>query len=121
MYFRGKQNFQGFSAAVSTLLAKDAQKLAPEVLNGYAWEIFENCNDQKCILEAIKWSQKSLVGNNDPMFIDTYANLLHKSGDTKEAIVWQKKAIEIMKEQGEDTESYEETLGKMEKGEKTWN
>lgn len=121
MYFRGVQNFPRFSAAVSNLLQKDAQKLKPEVLNGYAWEIFERCNDQKCIVEALTWSKKSIENKSEPMFIDTYANLLHKSGDTKDAIVWQKKAIAILKEQGEDSKEYEETLGKMEKGEKTWN
>jgi hypothetical protein len=54
------------------------------------------------------------------MYIDTYANLLHKSGNTTDAIKWQKKAIAILKQDGEDTADFEETLAKMEKGEKTW-
>jgi hypothetical protein len=53
--------------------------------------------------------------------MDTYANLLHKAGNTKEAIVWQKKAIDLLKAQGEDSEDFEDTLAKMERGEKTWN
>lgn len=120
MYYRAVQNFPGFSGAVSTLLQKAPQRLSPEVLNSYAWEIFEKCTDLNCIQQAIKWSQKSLEANNDPMFIDTYANLLHKSGNTKEAISWQKKAIQILKDRGEDPLGYEDTLSKMEKGEKTW-
>ena len=121
MYYRGKGNFPLFAASVSELLNTDGKKLSPQMLNGYAWEIFEKCEDLKCIREALAWSKKSIEANTDPMFIDTYANLLHKSGNTDEAIVWQKKAIEILKSQGEDSEDYEETLMKMEKGEKTWN
>jgi hypothetical protein len=121
LYHRNMGNFPQFAGAVSELLSGDAQKLSPEMLNGYAWEIFENCNDMACIQQAIAWSKKSLEANEDAMFIDTYANLLHKSGNTKDAIVWQKKAIAQLKANGEDAGDFEETLSKMEKGEKTWN
>lgn len=121
MHYRANRQFPRFAAAVSTLLNTSAPNLSPDMLNGYAWEIFEKCDDLNCIQQAIAWSKKSIEQINNPMFIDTYANLLHKSGNTAEAIIWQKKAIDLLEKQGEDSEDYEETLSKMEKGEKTWN
>jgi thiol-disulfide isomerase/thioredoxin len=121
MYYRAKGNFPLFAASVSELMNSDGKKLSAEMLNGYAWEIFEKCDDIKCIQEALVWSKKSLETNKDPLFIDTYANLLHKSGNTKDAIIWQQKAIDILKAQGEGSEEFEEILEKMKKGEKTWN
>ena len=53
------------------------------------------------------------------MFMDTYANILHKLGNTKEAILWEKKALALVKSE-EEKKTYQEALTKMEKGEKTW-
>jgi thiol-disulfide isomerase/thioredoxin len=121
MYYRAKSDYVQFSEAVSALMENHEKIMEAEMLNEYAWNIFEDIDDIQCIKRALSWSKKSIEKNNDPNFLDTYANLLHKSGNTRDAIVWQKKAIALMKEQGEDTESLEETLAKMEKGEKTWN
>ena len=54
------------------------------------------------------------------MFIDTYANLLYKTGKKKLAVQWEEKALKLVKEKNEDTVGYAETLEKMKKGEKTW-
>lgn len=121
MYYRAQQNFKLFAQAVTELLQQESQNgFGPEMLNGFAWMIFEECDDMECIKQALAWSKKSLEMDMDPMFMDTYANLLHKTNNTPEAIVWQQKAIALLKEQGEDTQGYEETLEKMKKGEKTW-
>ncbi len=119
-YYQRKQDFTRFSSAITQMVQKYPNGLQAGMLNAYAWSIFENCDDIACIRQAITWSQASVDKTDDPMFIDTYANLLHKSGNTADAIKWQKKAIAKMKEEGEDTEEYEATLAKMEKGEKTW-
>lgn len=52
------------------------------------------------------------------MLIDTYANLLHKLGRTKEAIEWQEKAL--AKVDADSKAEYQATLDKMKKGEPTW-
>lgn len=120
MFFRAREDFPQFSQAVSELLQKNGKALPAEMLNSYAWDIFESCEDRACILQALNWSKKSLENNEDPMYLDTYANLLHKSGKTKEAIAQMEKAISISKKAGEDTEGFEDTLAKMKKGEQTW-
>jgi hypothetical protein len=52
------------------------------------------------------------------MFIDTYANILYKLGKKEEAISWEEKAVTLVGEA--DKKSYQETLDKMKRGEKTW-
>ena len=54
------------------------------------------------------------------MFIDTYANLLYKTGKKDLAVEWEQKALNILKQNNEDYAGYQETLDKMKKGEKTW-
>ncbi|MCU0404681.1 MAG: DUF255 domain-containing protein [Chitinophagaceae bacterium] len=122
MFYRAKGDYVKFSEAVSALMLNHEAVVEADMLNEYAWNIFEDCNDIQCLQKALAWSKKSIEKNKeDPMFMDTYANLLHKSGNTKDAIVWQKKAIAQLKANGEDAGDFEETLSKMEKGEKTWN
>jgi tetratricopeptide (TPR) repeat protein len=71
----------------------------------------------KCVEEALEWSKRSFAENQDPNFMDTYANLLYKLGRKDEAIAVQEKAVSLAK----DKKPLEETLNKMKKGEKTWN
>lgn len=121
-YYQQKGNWTLFSKSVTGMLTKYPTSLHPEMMNSYAWKIFEACDDMECVKQALGWSKTSNAKQqNDPMLLDTYANLLHRTGDTKTAITVQKKAIEILKQKGEETDDYEETLAKMEKGEKTWN
>lgn len=88
-------------------------------LNTYAWRIFQNMTDTTLLNKALSWSKKSLEqDNNNPAYLDTYANILYKLGQAKEAIEIETKALELVK--AKDKKSYEETLDKMQKGEPTW-
>lgn len=120
IYLQRKGDLKEFTSTVSLLLEKYPNSLQPQMLNGFAWRIFEQCEDLDCVKQALAWSKRSIEKEHDPMFIDTYSNLLHKTGNTKEAIKWQEKAIALLKAEGDDTEDFEETLAKMKKGEKTW-
>jgi hypothetical protein len=87
-------------------------------INSACWNIFQNIDDKATLKKAATWSKKSLaISNNNPSYLDTYANLLYKSGNVKEAIKIQTEAIS---KAGDDKKSLEETLEKMKKGEKTW-
>ncbi|MES2328195.1 MAG: thioredoxin fold domain-containing protein [Bacteroidota bacterium] len=80
-------------------------------LNSVSWDIFEKSNVPRQLNAAIKWMEgvveraKGINARN--MFSDTYANLLYKNGNVKEAI-----AIE--------PKSYETNYNKMLKGLPTW-
>lgn len=120
VYYNNKADWPAFSAAVTAYIKKYGSKSSPEQLNNYAWTIFQNCEDVKCINQALEWSKQSVNLTNEPMFMDTYANLLYKTGKKDVAMQWEQKAIDILKKKNEDSSGYVETLGKMKKGEKTW-
>lgn len=118
-YFQYTRNWEKFAPAVMSYMKKYGVGVSPEKLNDFAWTVFENCKDMTCVTEALEWSKRSFEGNNNPAFIDTYANILYKMGKKDEAIAWEGKALSLLPE-GNDRKAYAETLDKMKKGEKTW-
>lgn len=120
IYYNEQADWPAFSAAVSHFATTYHLKISPGELNNYAWKIFEACDDPACINQALEWSRRSVDIANEPMFIDTYANLLYKQGKKDLAVEWQQKAIKILKEKNEDYANYQQTLDKMKSGQKTW-
>ncbi|MFD2967999.1 thioredoxin family protein [Sphingobacterium bambusae] len=117
-YFFSKKNWPAFKDAVNDLFAISDRKVPASTLNSFAWSVFENCDDAACIQAALNWSKQSLEGSEEPAFLDTYANLLYKSGDKENAIKYQEKAV--AKASDSEKENYVATLDKMKKGEQTW-
>jgi hypothetical protein len=88
-----------------------------QMLNNIAWGIFERYNNKTLLDIALLMSKRSIDLNpKEHYLIDTYANLLHKAGRTKEAIEWEKKALAREPENQE----YKDNLEKMEVNAKTW-
>ena len=87
-------------------------------LNGIAWATFQKCADMSCVSEVLDWS-KRLKDNKEPAFMDTYANILYKLGKKDEAIALETQAVNLAG--SSDKASYQETVEKMKKGEKTWD
>lgn len=119
-FYQNKKDWKNYQSAALSYMKKYGAEADPSTLNSFAWTVFENCPDMACVAEALSWSKRSLdaTKNAEPMFIDTYANLLHKAGKTKEAVTWQQKAVELAPAESKAT--YQATLDKMKKGEKTW-
>jgi len=120
-YHAYKKNWPAFRDAVNAYIRvgiRAGKAVSDTKLNSFAWDIFENCDDPSCIQAALEWSGKSLEGRELSSFIDTYANLLYKSGDRENAIKWQEKAVE--KARDHERGDYIATLDKMKKGEQTW-
>lgn len=92
--------------------------ITAEELNEYAWQLFEECDDQEALKVALTWSKLAVEKNDTGYIIDTYANLLYKLGDTKNAILWQEKAV--ANSTPDRLEELQGTLDKMKKGEQTW-
>jgi TATA-box binding protein (TBP) (component of TFIID and TFIIIB) len=80
--------------------------------------MFEECDDKDALKVALTWSKIAVERNEVEYIIDTYANLLYKLGDAKNAILWQEKAVSITSE--DRREELQTNLDKMKKGEKTW-
>ena len=87
-------------------------------INNVTWSVFEHVNDLSVIEFAIKVQKYNLdnYAKNDPIDIDTYANLLYKAGRRGEGIAWEEKAAEL----SHNNKEIVENLVKMKKGEPTW-
>jgi len=105
----------------------DTAGLGKTFLNNFVFEIiFMHSNDTYQINKGIQWMEMLLKEQpNDPAGLDTYANLLYKTGRVTAAIALEEKAekieIESAKTQRRDPDPiYSETISKMKKGEPTW-
>ena len=119
IYYQYKQDWPNFQTEVVKYMKTYGANTAPEELNNFAWTVFQNCKDMTCVAEALDWSKRSFADKDNPMFIDTYANILYKLGRKDEAIQWEEKALLLVGDG--DKKTYTETLNKMKKGEKTWD
>ena len=72
------------------------------VLNEYAWKFYETSTDKTELLWAASWAKKSVELNEMFMNTDTYAALLYKVKNKKEAFKVQKRSIELGEKEGED-------------------
>jgi thiol-disulfide isomerase/thioredoxin len=92
-----------------------------EILNGLAWNAAESSDDKLLLTNALRQSKEAvdIKGINDTsiaMFSDTYAVILYKLGQKKEAIAVETRALELVKKAGGDSSSFNTTLDKMKKG-----
>ncbi|WP_316814262.1 peroxiredoxin family protein [Pedobacter heparinus] len=96
-------------------------------INNVSWRIFEQISDSK-IIEIAVATMKNYIDQSDkdnPASMDTYANLLYKSGRIAEAIAMQEKIVQLSEEKAakgnhSPNPVFKETLAKMKAGVKTW-
>ncbi|WP_160714141.1 thioredoxin family protein [Chitinophaga solisilvae] len=100
----------------------DTSALGKLKLNNIIYELFFFYGNENELRKGIEWMKGLLLTNpEDPSYIDTYANLLYKSGQKAEAIKWERKALEIIeKTNSSEVQGYQETLDKMLAGLPTW-
>jgi hypothetical protein len=92
--------------------------------------VFGHCDDKRILAEAADWMRQLLVKERSRASVDTYANLLYKLGNTKEAIEQEKDALAAAqrlsaanpnsKGAREDVSDFTDKLQKMEAGKPTW-
>jgi thioredoxin-related protein len=116
-YYLSKKDFPNFEKEIVAYIKSYNDKLTDGDLNGMAWAVFQNCADMTCVTDILDWS-KRLRDNSEPGFVDTYANILYKLGKKDAAIALETKAMQ--QASGSDKASFQETIDKMKKGEKTW-
>ena len=111
-------DWPGFKNAVEDYLKLSGNNISAQELNSFAWTIFENCADVACLQAALNWSKKSIDLQEEAAYLDTYANLLYRTGDQANAIKWQEKALSLAS--NADKEQYKGTLEKMKANTPTW-
>lgn len=104
-----------WSKVVERIEFKKDELITTSEMNDYCWRIFEKCEDKLIIKKAVIWMKE--LSDKTPTYaiLDTYANLLYKSGDKKNAIIEMDKAIEKGKKEGGDTKESEAILLKFKK------
>jgi tetratricopeptide (TPR) repeat protein len=119
IYYELRKSWPDFQDAVDDYIEKYGQHAIPETLNNYALSVFRYCPDEKCNLEALAWSKRAVDSKAAPFFMQTYAEMLYKLGNKDEALVWIQKALDVAS--AKTKYQYQETLEKMQRGEKFWN
>lgn len=109
-------------AQVQSIMAHYERDRVCNGLNNIAWYVFEKTSDVNALQDALRWSDRSLVLDpNNPLWMDTNANILYKLGRKEDAISKEKRAINnCSKDELKTIKRFEEILRKMESGEKTW-
>ena len=118
-FYMYKQDWDKFGPAVVTYMKSYGDNANENQLNDFAWKVFQNCNDETCLQNALDWSKRSFEKEQNPAFMDTYANILYRLGKKEEALVWEQKALNLVPQ--EEKASYQQTFDKMKSGTKTWN
>lgn len=100
------------------LAAADFQKYNnnnANALNSMAWDFYENVSDKKLLKSAILMSKRACELNNIYMYLDTYAAVLYRAGEMKEAEIIANTAINKAKEEKMSADEYKETSALLEK------
>jgi len=84
-------------------------------LNQTAWNFYENVNDKDQLKAAVAMSKRACELNADYANLDTYAAVLYKSGENKEAEIQANKAIDKAKADNMGADEYKETVSLLEK------
>jgi thioredoxin-related protein len=119
-YYKSKKQYDEYRVSLIDYLKKYSDNLQSGQLNNFAWDVFMYCNNPEDLAIGVSCSERSLKNEqrSNPEFLDTYANLLYKSGRTKDAIEQETRASELADPTQKSV--YLETLAKMKSGQKTW-
>lgn len=119
-YYKTKRMWSECEKSALYLLARYGDQLDPLKINNITWEfLFMNSSNPNALKIALKWSKHTVdIQPTESIYIDTYANLLYKTGERQKALEWEKKALEHCGQS--DEEAIRANFEKMEKGEKTW-
>jgi thioredoxin-related protein len=122
-WYQQHQNMIGLSKMYFTKL----DKYPPSIfdfstileINQLSWRTFLYVNDKKLLEKAAKWMEIAIQKKPDQLnvFLDTYASLLYKIGRTKDAILWEEKALRAIDGKNE---TYIKVIEQMKKGEPTY-
>lgn len=120
MYHMGRKEWPEFTKYYQLYVSRALGRSFLHV-NNISWELFKHSDDTAALnlaVKAMKFDLEHYSGEN-PNMIDTYANLLYKTGRKDDAIHWQTQAISKSNNK-DQKERLTQVLEKMKKGEPTW-
>ena len=80
VFYENKGDWNNFAPAIVAYMKSYGNNESDNQLNEFAWAVFQNCSDMTCVAEALEWSKRSFAKEQNPAYIDTYANILYKMG-----------------------------------------
>ncbi len=114
-YYEMVRDWENYGLSVKKVV--EDQKITDEnLLNEFAWKFYLYVANPELISLAKDWMSACVVTTQNASTLDTYASLLYKTGEKKEAIKWEQKAIEQAKTDMEDMLHYQLQLDRFEKG-----
>jgi thioredoxin-related protein len=119
-YYKSQTDWELYSQSLLIYLREYGDYLHTCDMNNYAWDIFKYCTNPEDLAFGLSYSLRSLTTTEkrNPEFIDTYANLLYKSGKTAYAIAEETEALKLAIASTKKT--YKDTLDRMKAGQRTW-
>lgn len=122
-YYNRREKWGDYVQNVILYVENYRDDISVSQLNSFAWDVFIHSESKKELTAALEWSKENFDETKNSSsrleFIDTYANLLYKTGQTSEAINYEEMAVRIAV--GDDKDLCIKTLEKMKKGLKTWD
>jgi len=109
-YLSGGQNWKGLVEKLHQLVEADA--VDASVVNEHCWNLYEKCDDQAVLTEAVHLMGHVVEGQGWAVW-DTYAALQFKTGDLAAAEATATKAIAMGKAAGDNVSGTEELLAKI--------
>jgi thioredoxin-related protein len=86
---------------------------SPPEVNEFSWNIYEKCDDAAIVRKATGWMKDVVTKAPDYASLDTYAALLYKAKEYKDAESWALKAIDQAKIEKSDFKETQELLEKI--------
>ena len=94
-------------------IKKDKGEMEKGLINHVCWDIYKNCEDKAVISKCVDWMKELTINHPEFSYLDTYAFLLYKSGNKEEAKKVAERAIEVGKQEGNNTKKLEEMVEKL--------
>ncbi len=97
-------------------VVKEQEVTDADQLVEFGWKFYLYVDNSEHLAAAVTWMEGVLNREPSPASMDTYASLLYKTGNKKEALKMEKEALKMAKEALEDPTHYELQLAKFELG-----
>jgi hypothetical protein len=123
MHYLGMKDWEHFGEHYAAYFATAARR-SKYPIDILSYLIYEHVTDQKTLQAALRTVKQNILNTagsldrGDATELDTYANLLYKTGNAAEARRWDEKALEFSDGRDDEIAS---NLQKMQRGEPTWS
>lgn len=103
-YLKSTHQWAKYALSLDSLI--QASSYAPQQINNWAWELYENTDNEALLKMAAKWMEDAVSKLPDDYYLlDTYAAILLKLGEKEKGLSAANNAIKSAKKSGVDYSS----------------